>query len=131
MKTTQYTGTLTPRATMIRTKLEYKGKIEPTSTGVKTMHATENISFGYDIDLGEIKVTLNKERLKESIQEFKAWMKSKKVPLEFEGDSTFFMEVSELTIGDIAILESEGFIKKDVVDGNSENFIWELFEHTV
>lgn len=124
MKT--YTGTLTPRPSMICRKLNYTGKIDPESTEIAILHTTPNIQFGYDVENGDIKVTLNSTNFKESVKELRSWMEQKKVPITYEGDSMFFIDASDLFIDDIPMLEECGFVKRDVINGNSVNFIWEM-----
>ena len=62
---------------------------------------------GYDVENGEIKVSLNRENLTESVRELK--MADNKIPFSFQDDSMFF-------------------VKKETENGNSINFIWELHE---
>ena len=123
-----YVGTLTPKPSMICRKLNYKGNIDPDSTNTVELHSTGNVSFGYDIENGEIKVELNSSNLKESVMELKKWMVENKIPFEFENASMFFMDARHMTMDDIPMLESQGFIKREVdnAQNESDNFIWEL-----
>lgn len=123
-----YTGTLTPIPSMIVKKLEYSGSIEPDRNENILLHQTVNISFIYDVENGKISVILNKEALAESVRELKAWMKDHKIPTRFEDSSMFFIDISALRWDDIAVLEQEGFTKREVENENSINHIWEMNE---
>ena len=119
---------------MICRKLNYRvGQIDPDSTEIVILHTTDNVQFGYDVENGEIKVSLNRENLTESVRELKKWMADNKIPFSFQDDSMFYIDVAELDVaelnmGDVPLLESEGFVKKETENGNSINFIWELHE---
>lgn len=123
-----YTGTLTPRPSMICRKLNYTGTIEPETDQDVVLHQTPNIKFIYDVENGKIEVTLNQSQLIESVHELRAWMRDNRIPINFEGSNMFYIDVKSLNINDIPILESEGFLKKETENENCINFIWEMNE---
>jgi hypothetical protein len=113
MEKNELIGTLTPRPSMIRRKLEYTEKIDPDAVGLVKMHSTDRLSFAYDIENGEAKVILDANRLEGSIQELREWMEENKIPVIHEGSSTFFIDAINLRISDITTLEANGFQKAE------------------
>ena len=121
MKSEYLVGTLTASLSVVRPKLQDRVRIEPESAEITLMHSEESFQVGYDPDRG-VKIKLDPEHLRESIGNLRAWMKEKRSPVTFLEEPTFFLDVSDLRIDDIAVLEECGFRKKE-----SENVIWEMY----
>jgi hypothetical protein len=120
------TGTLTGRPGYICQKLNYNPiNLNPDATVITLIQKTPNLEFGFDSVCGQMKVTLVGS-IQDAIQELRDWMRCNKIPFEVEGDSTFYIDESEIKISDIETFKRNGFYRKQVENDNSINFIWEM-----